>query len=87
VKREIYKERAATSETVNADLRCYRGLTQTTVRGLPKIKCVILWCALAYNVMHFGAALLKTASCDKEQPPGEPARPDTDASHCPVAVF
>jgi len=56
--KEIYKERAATSETVNADLRSYRGLTQITVRGLHKAKCVALWCALAYNVMHFGAALL-----------------------------
>lgn len=56
--KEIYKERAATSETVNADLRSYRGLTQFTVRGLNKIKCVALWCALAYNVMHFGKALL-----------------------------
>jgi transposase len=56
--KEIYKQRAATSETVNADLRSYRGLTQLTVRGLAKIQCVALWCALAYNVMHFGAALL-----------------------------
>jgi transposase len=56
--KEIYKERAATSETVNADLRSYRGLTQIAVRGIAKIKCVALWCALAYNVMHFGAALL-----------------------------
>jgi hypothetical protein len=56
---QIYQERAATSETVNADLRSYRGLTQITVRGLSKIKCVALWCALAYNLMHFGAALLK----------------------------
>ena len=43
---------------MNADLRSYRGLTQLTVRGMPKIKCVALWCALAYNVLHFGAALL-----------------------------
>ena len=56
--KQIYKERAATSETVNADLRSYRGLTQITVRGLAKAKCVALWCALAYNVMHFGTALL-----------------------------
>jgi transposase len=56
--KEIYRQRAATSETVNADLRTYRGLTQLTVRGLAKAKCVALWCALAYNVMHFGAALL-----------------------------
>src|SRR5271169_111603 len=56
--KQIYKQRAATSETVNADLRSYRGLTQITVRGLHKAKCVTLWCALAYNVMHFGTALL-----------------------------
>ena len=56
--KEIYRQRAATSETVNADLRSYRGLTPFTVRGLAKAKCVALWCALAYNVMHFGAALL-----------------------------
>ncbi|MFZ0479445.1 MAG: transposase [Terriglobales bacterium] len=56
--KQIYSQRAATSETVNADLRSYRGLIQLTVRGLAKAKCVALWCALAYNVMHFGAALL-----------------------------
>jgi transposase len=54
----IYKQGAATSETVDADLRSYRGLTQLTVRGLNKIKCVVLWCALAYSLMHFAAALL-----------------------------
>jgi transposase len=56
--KEIYKQRAATSETVNADLRTYRGLTQMTVRGLAKMRCVALWCALAYNLMHFATALL-----------------------------
>lgn len=53
----IYKERASTSETTNADLRCHRGLIQLTVRGLAKAKCVALWCALAYNVMRFATAL------------------------------
>lgn len=56
--KEIYKQRAATSETVNGDLRTYRGLTQILVRGMGKGKCVALWCALAYNVMHFGTKLL-----------------------------
>jgi len=55
--KEIYKQRAATSETINADLRTYRGLTQMTVRGLAKARCVALWCALAYNLMHFATAL------------------------------
>jgi transposase len=56
--KEIYKQRASTSETVNGDLRSYRGLSQFTVRGLNKIRCVALWCALAYNLMHFGQNLL-----------------------------
>jgi transposase len=56
--KEIYKQRAATSETVNADLRSYRGLGQITVRGLAKAQCVALWCAMAYNILHFAAALL-----------------------------
>ena len=63
--KQIYRQRAATSETVNADLRSYRGLTQFTVRGWAKAQCVALWCALAYNVMHFGAALLQSASGTK----------------------
>ena len=56
--KEIYKQRGATSETVNADLRMYRGLGPLTVRGRNKTKCAALWCAVAYNVMHFGTALL-----------------------------
>ena len=55
---EIYKLRAATSETVNADLRTYRGLGPFLVRGLAKVRCVALWSALAYNLMHFGRQLL-----------------------------
>jgi len=57
--KQIYKQRAQTSETVNADLRTHRGLTQILVRGLGKSQCVVLWCALAYNVMHFGTKLLQ----------------------------
>lgn len=55
--KEVYKQRGATSETVNADLKQYRGLVQLTVRGLARAKSVALWCALAYNLLHFGAAL------------------------------
>jgi transposase len=57
--KEIYKERAATSETVNADLKTYRGLSPFVVRGIDKVLCVVLWCALAYNLMHFAKELLK----------------------------
>lgn len=57
--KQIYQQRGSTSETVNADLRTYRGLTQILVRGTGKVRCVALWCALAYNVMHFGPQLLR----------------------------
>jgi transposase len=57
--KKIYQLRGATSETVNGDLRTYRGLTQILVRGLEKSRCVALWCALAYNIMHFGTKLLQ----------------------------
>jgi len=56
--RAVYKLRASTSETVNADLRTYRGLGRFLVRGLRKVRCAALWSALAYNLMHFGAALV-----------------------------
>ena len=56
--KEVYKLRASTSETVNADLRCRRGLRELTVRGAKKVTCVVLWSALAYNVMHFAKGLI-----------------------------
>jgi len=56
--KQIYKQRAATSETVNAELRTYRGLSRILVRGLAKARCVALWCAVAYYVMHFASVLV-----------------------------
>ncbi len=47
----IYKERAATAECVNAIAR-NRGLRQLAVRGLEKAKTVLVWFALAHNVMR-----------------------------------
>jgi transposase len=55
---QIYKQRASTSETINAQMRRGGGLTQLTVRGLRKAKCVALWAALAYNLTLFGNALI-----------------------------
>ena len=49
--KEIYKERAATIECVNAQAR-NRGLQQLTVRGLGKALMVGLWYALAQNAMR-----------------------------------
>lgn len=49
--KEIYKKRAATAECVNAQSR-NRGLQQFRVRGLAKVKCVMLMFALAHNLMR-----------------------------------
>ncbi len=49
--KEIYKERAATAECVNAIAR-NRGLQRFLVRGLRKIMAVGLWYALAHNMMR-----------------------------------
>jgi Transposase DDE domain len=47
--KEIYKERAATAECVNAQARD-RGLRQFMVRGLEKVKSVATWFAIAQNM-------------------------------------
>lgn len=47
----IYRARAATSECVNALAR-NRGLHQFVVRGLHKVRAVLLWFALAHNLMR-----------------------------------
>lgn len=49
--KEIYKERAATAECVNAAAR-NRGLRQFLVRGRRKVRAVALWYALAHNLMR-----------------------------------
>lgn len=49
--KEIYKERAATAECVNAIAR-NRGLQHFPVRGLDKATAVLLWIALAHNMMR-----------------------------------
>lgn len=57
----IYKERAATAECVNAIAR-NRGLQQFRVRGLKKVKAVLLWFALAHNVMRAVALRLQAVA-------------------------
>ena len=54
----IYSQRASTVETVNADLKSFRGLHALTVRRLKKVRCAALWSARAYHVMHFAAMLI-----------------------------
>jgi transposase len=58
--KEIYKERAATAECVNAIAR-NRGMRQFTVRGLEKIKTATLWFVLAHNLMRAHALRTSTA--------------------------
>jgi transposase len=49
--KQIYKDRAATVECVNALAR-NRGLQRLLVRGKEKVHAVLLWFALAHNVMR-----------------------------------
>jgi len=54
--KEIYKERAATAEWVNAQAR-NRGLIRLLVRGLQKVRAVAFWFAIVHNMAR-GFALL-----------------------------
>ncbi len=47
--KEIYKQRAATAECVNAQAR-NRGLVRLLVRGLQKVEAVALWFATVHNM-------------------------------------
>lgn len=49
----IYKERAATSECVNAQARCRHALYQFVVRGLEKVTCVVLWMVITHNLLRW----------------------------------
>ncbi len=48
--KQIYKQRAATAECANAQVR-NRGLTQFLVRGVEKVKATALWHALTHNMV------------------------------------
>lgn len=56
---EIYRDRAATAECVNAIAR-NRGLQRFLVRGLEKVKAVVLWYVLAHNLIR--TATLRAAA-------------------------
>jgi transposase len=49
--KEIYKQRAATVECVNAQAR-NRGLQRLLVRGREKARAILLWFAIAHNVVR-----------------------------------
>ena len=58
----IYRQRASTAECVNALAR-NRGLQRFLVRGLRKVKAVVLLYALAHNLMR--AVVLRTAAAHR----------------------
>jgi transposase len=49
--KQIYKERAATAETLNAEARVKLGLSRLTVRGVAKVTSVALLVALTHNLL------------------------------------
>ena len=50
--KQIYKQRAATAETVNADAKTHRGLDHLPVRGLGKALGSATLFALTYNILR-----------------------------------
>jgi hypothetical protein len=50
--KEIYQQRAATIETINGDVKSYRGLRRLLARGSAKVPAVALWSALTYNILR-----------------------------------
>ena len=54
----VYKQRSSTIETINGELKTYRGLVPLLMHRLRKVQCVALWSALAYNIVHFAPYLL-----------------------------
>ncbi len=70
---DIYRDRAATAECVNALAR-NRGLLRMPVRGLPKVRCIALLYALAHNLLRAVALTpeifgLGTGACTIQQRP------------------
>lgn len=50
--KRVYVQRGVLAERTNADLRVHRGLDRLNVRGLTKVKAVVLLAAICFNVMR-----------------------------------
>lgn len=50
--KRIYVQRGVLAERTNADLRVHRGLDRLSVRGLAKVKAVVLLAALSFNILR-----------------------------------
>ena len=51
--KQIYKLRAATAETVNADAKAHRGMAATGLRGIDKVTGSACLFVLTYNILRF----------------------------------
>ncbi len=54
--KRVYVQRGALAERTNADLRVHRRLDRLNVRGLTKVKTVVLLAAISFNVMRLIAS-------------------------------
>lgn len=61
--KQIYKERAATAECVNAQAR-NRGMQQFPVRGIEKVRAVVLLFAVAHNLVRMKQLMKDLRQCD-----------------------
>ncbi|MBI4951961.1 MAG: transposase [Myxococcales bacterium] len=50
--KQLYQQRAASAETVNADAKQHRGLGSFAVRGLPKVLASASLFALTYDILR-----------------------------------
>jgi transposase len=50
--KRVYVQRGVLAERTNADLRVHRGLDRLNVRGLPKVKAVVLLAVLSFNILR-----------------------------------
>lgn len=56
--KQIYTQRASTIETVNADLRAWRGLQQLPIRGATKVRALAMLYAITFNILRLPRSLL-----------------------------
>ena len=73
--KKIYKDRAATSETVNADLRTYRGLGPLTVAGWTRsVRGAVVRLGLQLDAFWKGITKLNRPEKTKETAPARKSK-------------
>jgi hypothetical protein len=53
--KQLYRARASLCEWSNAHQKSHHGIRQVLVRGVDKVKCVVLLSAIANNVLQHAA--------------------------------